>query len=141
MAKRLGIPSGPGGVYDLSYELVWCPKYRRPSLTGDVALRCEELLREKAVENSWEILHLGIHPDLVHIQLRAEPADSPAFLASQLKGYTSRMLRSEFPELRSKLGTLWSRSFYVASLGETSEEAIAAYLDSLPTKKAASPVE
>jgi putative transposase len=44
-----------GGVYDLGYRVVWCPKYRRPVLTGQVKDRCEELIRAKVAEHSWDV--------------------------------------------------------------------------------------
>lgn len=47
----------------------------------------------------------------------------------QLKGYTSRVLRQEFPELRRKLPTLWTRSYYIESVGNISEEIIKKYIE------------
>ena len=43
------------------------------------------------------------------------PERLPAFVANQFKGPTSRTLRQEFPHLRSRLPTLWSRSYFVAT--------------------------
>jgi putative transposase len=33
-------------VYDLKFHLVWITKYRKPVLTGEVASRMRELVRE-----------------------------------------------------------------------------------------------
>jgi putative transposase len=33
-----------GAVFNLSYHIVWCPKYRRRVLVGDVEQRLEHIL-------------------------------------------------------------------------------------------------
>ncbi|MBN1134826.1 MAG: transposase, partial [Methanosarcinaceae archaeon] len=45
----------------------------------------------------------------------------PHWIVQQLKGYTSRILRQEFLELRTRLPTLWTRSYYCESVGHISE--------------------
>lgn len=129
MAQGRSVSTGPGGVYDLGYHLVWCPKYRRPVLTGEVAKRCEELLHAKAFEHGWEFIALEVMPDHIHMFIKTRPSDSPAYIANQFKGYTSRLLRAEFPSLRSKLPTLWSRSFFVSTVGAVSAKTVQQYID------------
>jgi putative transposase len=118
-----------GGVYDLGYHVVWCPKYRRPVLVGPVAERCEALIREKAAEHDWQIVALEVMPDHVHLFVKTHPTDSPSHVANQVKGMTSRRLREEFPHLRSRLPTLWSRSFFAASVGAVSAATVQRYID------------
>lgn len=118
-----------GGVYDLGYHVVWCPKYRRSVLGGRVAARLEELIRRKADEKAWEIIALEVMPDHVHLFVKAHPKDSPSHIANQLKGFTSRVLRAEFSHLRSRLPTLWSSSFFVASVGAVSADTVQRYID------------
>jgi putative transposase len=65
----------------------------------------------------------------VHLFVKAHPKDSPSFIANQLKGFTSRRLREEFPHLRSRLPTLWSRSYLVASVGAVSAATVQRYID------------
>ena len=60
---------------------------------------------------------LEIMLDYVHLFVESDPTKAPAHLAAQFKGYTSRVLRQEFPWLRSRLPALWSRSYYVGSVG------------------------
>ena len=120
---------GAGGVYDLGYHVVWCPKYRRQVLTGDIKVRCEALIRAKCAEHDWLIVALEVMPDHVHLFVKAHPKHSPAFIANQLKGMTSRTLRQEFPSLRSRLPTLWSRSFFCATVGAVSADTVRRYID------------
>jgi putative transposase len=121
-------------VHSLGYHVVWCPKYRRPVLTGRVADRLRELLYAKADERGWSIEALEVMPDHVHVFVRCGPDTSPARVAHQFKGYTSRVLRSEFPHLRSRLPTLWSRSYFVATVGRPSETTIRRYIDEQSTR-------
>jgi len=118
-----------GGPYDLGYHVVWCPKYRRKVLADDVAARCAELIRSKCAEYDWSIIALEVMPDHVHLFVKTHPKHSPSFIANQIKGATSRMLRSEFPHLRSRLPTLWSRSFFVATVGAVSAATMQRYID------------
>lgn len=89
--------TNPGCVYNVSYQIIWCTKYRRKLLLGEVEERLRSLLIEKATANGWDIPELEIMPDHVHLFVKATPSDSIAHITSQLKGYTSFSLRNEFP--------------------------------------------
>jgi putative transposase len=119
-----------GAVSNLHYHLVWCPKYRRPVLVNAVEARLKELLVEKATAMDVHIEALEVMPDHVHLFVSAPPTDAPQHLANQFKGYTSRVLRHEFGHLRSRLPSLWSRSYYVGSAGQVAEETIMRYIAS-----------
>ena len=121
-------------VHSLGYHIVWCPKYRKRVLVGPVAVRLTELLHAKAVENGWSIEAMELMPDHVHIFVRAHPKDSPSHIANQFKGSTSHVLRAEFRHLRSTLPTLWSKSFFVATVGQVSEDTIRKYIDEQTTR-------
>ena len=121
-------------IFNLSYHLIWCPKYRRPVLTEDVQLRMRELLQEKALELGIEIVEANILPDHVHLFVKTKPIHSPQFVVGQLKGYTSRMLRQEFPKLKSRLPTLWTRSYYIDSVGILNEHTIRKYVQDQKNK-------
>lgn len=115
-------------VYNIGYHLIWCPKYRRPVLTEDRERRLKELLKEKAEEIGVDIEEMEVMPDHVQLCVKATPTAAPHWIVQQLKGYTSRILREEFPELKRKLPSLWTRSYYVESIGHISEETIKKYI-------------
>lgn len=117
-----------GSVSNLHYHLVWCPKYRLKVLAGDVAERLKILLCEKAEALDVTIEGLEVMPDHVHLFFNAPPTAAPQFYANQFKGYTSRVLRQEFPHLRSRMPSLWSRSYYVGSAGHVSADVIRKYI-------------
>ena len=115
--------------YNVNYHLIWCPKYRRKVLIGFVAERLVELLEEKAARLGVGIESMAVNPDHVHLFVSAPPTLAPHFIVGQLKGYTSRVLRGEVPELRSRLPSLWTRSYYVESVGHISEDTIRRYIE------------
>jgi putative transposase len=123
-----------GAVHSIGWHLVWCPKYRRPVLEGRVAARLRSLIETKCAERGWTVQALGILPDHVQLFVRTGPDASPALVAHQCKGFTSRVLRREFPHLRSRLPTLWSKSYLATSVGRVSEATIGRYIAEQTTR-------
>jgi len=89
-------------------------------LVGDVETRLKELLIERAAVLELTVAQLEVMPDHVHLFVSAPPTDAPQHYANQFKGYTSRILRQEFPHLKSRLPALWSKSYYCGSAGNVS---------------------
>ena len=118
-----------GCVFNIKYHLVWCPKYRKEVLTPKIAERLSELLNLKAQEMGIKIEIMQIHPDHVHVFITGQPTEAIQHIVNQLKGYSSRILRAEFAELRSKLPCLWSRSYYAGTVGHVSEYTIRKYIE------------
>jgi putative transposase len=118
-----------GAIFSLKYHVVWCPKYRRPVLVNAVAKRLRVLLSEKAGELEMTIHALEVMPDHVHLFLESDPTLCVAEIVNRLKGSTSHALRQEFPHLRSRLPTLWSRSYYAGTVGHLSERTVRAYIE------------
>lgn len=118
-----------GAVFSLKYHVVWCPKYRRSVLVEAVATRLRALLAEKASELAVEIHALEIMPDHVHLFIESDPTLCVAELVNRFKGFTSRVLRQEFPSLKSRLPTLWSRSYYAGTVGAVSETTVKRYIE------------
>jgi putative transposase len=118
-----------GAVFSLKYHIVFCPKYRRPVLVNAVAARLEVLLRAKADELEMRLHALDIMPDHVHLFIESDPRWAVAELVNRMKGSTSHALRQEFPSLRSRLPTLWSRSYYAGTVGHVSAATVRAYIE------------
>ena len=116
-------------VYDIGYHLIWCTKYRRKVLSPKIELRLKELIRKKAEEIEVEIVEMETMPDHIHIFVKSKPTYSPHFIVQQFKGYSSRILREEFAELRSRLPSLWTRSYFCESVGCISADTIISYIE------------
>jgi putative transposase len=115
-------------VFNLGYHLIWCPKYRRKVLVGEIEEQLKSLLLEKASSIGVDIEKIEVMPDHIHLFVKSEPTAAPHWIVQQLKGYTSRTLRKEFPSLL-KMPTLWTRSYYVESVGHISEDTVRRYIE------------
>jgi len=118
-----------GAVFSLKYHIVWCPKYRRPVLTGKIEQRLIGLINEKCGELNMVVHNLSVMPDHVHLFVESDPTLCVAEIVNRIKGFTSRVLRQEFDELRSRLPTLWSRSYYAGTVGSVSSSVVARYIE------------
>ena len=118
-----------GAVFSLKYHLVWCPKYRRKVLVAPVDDRLKELIAETAEEHGMTVHTMEVMPDHVHLFVEADPTLSVAEIVNRFKGRSSRILRQEFVSLRTRLPTLWSRSYYAGSVGAVSEGVVRRYIE------------
>ncbi len=132
--KRKRCEKSKSATYNIAYHLIWCPKYKRKVLVNGIDIRLKELLFKKAIELDVIIESIDVAPDYVHLFVSCEPSDAPQRLITQFKGYTSMVLRTEFPELKSKLPTLWTRSYFCESIGQISEDKIKQYIEQQKNK-------
>ena len=109
--------TGRNVVYSCKYDLVWCPKYRRPVLVGPVDVRLKEILRGVVEECQGGLVELEVMPDHVHALVEIHPRLGIHRLVKAMKGRSSRLLRAEFPSLKSRLPTLWTNSYFVSTVG------------------------
>ena len=116
-------------VFNLGFHVVFCPKYRRKVLTNPIDQRLKEILLDKARELDISIESMEVMPDHVHLFIKTKPTYAPHFIINQLKGYSSVILRNEFPSLKSKLPSLWTRSYYIESVGNISQETVIRYIE------------
>ena len=114
-------------VHLIVYHLVWTPKRRKAVLVGEVAADCRRLLERKCAEQGWEILKLAVQPDHVYLFVQAWPSVSAAEVVKECKGITSHDLRQKHPVLK-RLPSLWTRSYFAATAGNVSAEAINRYI-------------
>ena len=122
-------------VYSCKYHVVWCPKYRRKVLINGVDVRLKELLTEYAANLSVDILEMEIMPDHVHMLLEVDPQLGIHKAVKSFKGYTSRILRQEFPCLKTKMPTLWTNSYFVSTVGDAPLETVKQYIENQKTSQ------
>jgi putative transposase len=73
-------------------------------------------------------LNSGTTPDHVHLLVGVDPQYGIHRLVKQIKGRSSRLLRDEFPRLKRRLPTLWTNSYFVATVGGAPLEIIKQYV-------------
>ena len=116
-------------VYSCKYHVVWCPKYRRSVLINGVDARLKELIKETCVHLHVEIIELEVMPDHVHLLMEVDPQFGVHRAVKQIKGYSSRILREEFPWLKSRLPSLWTNRYFVSTVGGALLSVIRQYIE------------
>src|SRR3982074_435319 len=96
---------------------VWCPKYRRKVIGGRMEQRLKEIIAEVIAEKGAWLIELETMPDHVHLLVEVDPQLGVHKLVKAIKGRSSRLLREEFPWLKSRLPSLWTNSYFVATVG------------------------
>ena len=116
---------------DLKVHLVWIPKYRKRVLTGQVATRARDVLRQIAMEHELEIISGKVASDHIHIFIGYRPTQNISKIMQWLKGISSRILLSEFAHLRKMFWGrhLWARGYLAVSSGNVTDEAIQQYIE------------
>lgn len=122
-------------VYSCKYHIVWCPKYRRKVLIGDVETRLKELLIESCSNMNVDIIEMELMPDHVHLLIEVNPQFGVHKAIKNMKGRTSKILRDEFPHLKTKLPTLWTNSYFVSTVGGAPLSVIKEYIENQKTSQ------
>jgi putative transposase len=132
---RVEYKSNNNIVYSCKYHVVWCPKYRRKVLVGEIENRLKELILAAALEIEVDINEMEIMPDHVHLLMEVDPQYGTHKAVKHIKGVTSFQLRKEFASLTTKLPTLWTNSYFVSTVGGAPLEIIKRYIESQKTSQ------
>jgi putative transposase len=116
-------------VYSCKYHVVWCPKYRRPVLVSGIDTRLKRIIREVIQETRSELIEIEVMPDHVHVLLEVDPQFGIHRLVKRMKGRSSRLLRAQYPQLRSRLPTLWTNSYFVSTVGGSPLAIVKQYIE------------
>jgi len=116
-------------VFSCQYHVVFCPKYRRRVLVGKIEERLKELILMKQKDYDYKIIEMETMPDHVHLLIDVNPKIGIYNVISKIKGFTSHSLREEFPELKSRLPSMWTRSKFISSVGSVSIDIVKKYIE------------
>ena len=124
-------------VYNCKYHIIWCPKYRKPVLVGDVEKMLKNILPFKANEFGAEIIEMEIDKDHIHLLISCDTQFGIHRVVKGLKGFSARVLRENFPHLKSTMPSMWTNSYFCATVGSVSLETVKEYIENqqLRTKK------
>ncbi|WP_280834743.1 IS200/IS605 family transposase [Mycolicibacterium frederiksbergense] len=117
-------------AFQCAYHVVWCPKYRRKVIGGPMEVRLKEIIAEVVEEKGAWLIELETMPDHVHLVVEVDPQLGVHKLVKAIKGRSSRVLREEFPWLRSRLPSLWTNSYFVATVGGAPLSVVKRYVES-----------
>lgn len=127
---------GRGYVYRIQYHIVWCVKYRKQILTGDIEIVLKEEISRIADELGFTIDAMECMPDHVHLLIRCTPQHYIPTIIKILKGTSARHLFMSHPDLKKFLWGehLWNPSYFVATVSDNTTAQIEEYIRSQKTK-------
>ena len=123
---------GSHTVYQIEYHFVWVTKYRYKVLSGEVAVRVRELVRQTCEAFEIRIVRGVVSADHVHILMSAPPEMAPSEIMRRIKGRTASRLFEEFPHMKKRYWGrhIWARGYFCATVGVVDEETIKHYIES-----------
>lgn len=127
------IRRGRHAVWECHAHLVFVTKYRRGALTDEILRDCETIMRKVCADFGCELAEFNGEEDHVHLLVRFPVTVQLSKLINSLKGVSSRILRRDHMDhLRQYLwgGHLWSRSYYVGTVGGPTIEKVEEYIKS-----------
>ena len=101
-------------------------------LVPPIDARLKELFLKKQAEYNYEVLEMEVMPEHVPLLLDVDPRAGIDAVVRKIKGYTAHTipgktgdtLRKEYPWMKSRLLSMWTRSRFIASVGSVSQEVV-----------------
>ena len=116
-------------AWKCQYHIVFIPKYRKKRLYGQVRADVREIIRTLCGYKGVEIIDGAVCPDHVHLCVSIPPKMSISTFMGYLKWKSTLMICDRHPNLQSKWNkAFWARGYYVATIGNVTEEAIKKYI-------------
>ena len=116
-------------VFSCQYHVIFCPKYRRAVLKDGVDVRLKEVFHETADLYGFTIIEMEVMPDHVHLLIDCDPEIGVLAAIKHLKSRSAHIIRKEFPAVKRKLPSLWTRSYFVSSVGAVSLSVVMQYIE------------
>ncbi|MYA70284.1 IS200/IS605 family transposase [Candidatus Poribacteria bacterium] len=116
-------------TYACEYHIIWCTKYRRTALSAEIQVRFKALVLESQEKYGYIVRAVETMTDHVHLLISIPPTQAVGIMIGKIKGMTAKVLREEFPHLKSRLPNLWTRSYFVASTGGVTLQSLKEYVE------------
>ena len=111
------------------YHIVFIPKYKKKKLYGQVRADIRDIIKTLCSYKNVEIVEGAVCVDHIHLCVSIPPKLSVSSFMGYLKGRSTLMIYNRHPELQSKWNkAFWARGYYVATIGNLTEEAIKKYI-------------
>ncbi len=116
-------------VYSCKYHIVWCTKYRRDIIKNNIENDLKNIIHNLANDLNVEIIEIETMPDHIHLLVDVDPQFGVHKFIKRVKGRSSRILRDKYEEIRKRIPTLWTNSYFVSSVGGTTLDVIKKYIE------------
>lgn len=129
--ERLGVkfPLSTRPKWTCQYHIVFIPKYRKKQLYGRIRNDVREIIKTLCGYKNIEIVEGAVCSVHVHLWVCIPPKTSISSFMGYSKGKSTLMIYDRHPELKSKWNkSFWARGYYVATVGNITEDAIKKYI-------------
>lgn len=129
------IRTGRHCVFNMHVHLIFVTKYRKNVFNLEMLDSMREMFKKVCLDFKAELTEFNGEDDHVHLLINYPPKVAVSNLVNSLKGVSSRHLRKQYPEIKSKLwgGSLWSPSYFASSCGGAPLEIIKQYIEQQQT--------
>lgn len=126
------LDSNAHSVFSLYYHLVLVVKYRRQVFDDDISKRAIEIFEYISPNYNITLQEWNHNKDHIHILFKAHPKSELSKFINAYKSVSSRLLKKEFPQIRTKLWKehFWSQSFCLLTTGGAPIDVIRKYIES-----------
>lgn len=111
------------------YNIVFCPKYKKNVLVGEVKNYLISLIKDKSCEIDATIHELTVNDNNVNMIISCDPQYGIHRVVKSIKNHTSKNLRDVFPHLKSSMPSMWTNNYYCNSIGSVEPNSIQDYID------------
>lgn len=117
-------------VFSLNYHLVLVVKYRKQVINDNISNRLKEIFENICPNYSITVEEWNHDKDHIHILFKGQPKSEISKFINAYKSASSRLIKKEFPEIKTKLWKefFWSRSFCLLTTGGAPIEVIKKYI-------------
>jgi len=116
-------------TYSCKYHIVWCPKYRKKVLIGEVEKRLKEITKIICTEVEVELIEIECDRDHIHILVEVDPQYGVHRLVKLIKGRSAFLLRKEFLFLKKSMPCMWTNSYFVSTVGGAPLSVVKQYIE------------
>ncbi len=90
----------------------------------------QQILSKVCKRGNYRILETELEQNWLRLLLSLRPDDAPSKTVQTIKANTSRLMFEAFPQLETEIGlrSLWSRGYFVRSVGDVTDQVISEYL-------------
>lgn len=121
-------------TYDCNYHIIFCPKYRKKLLKDEIANDLSKYIESRTLEVDCKLKSFEVMEDHVHILVSIPPQMKVGSYVRMIKGGSAKLLRDKYKELKSKLPTLWTHSYFVSTTGGVNLEQVKKYIENQETQ-------
>jgi putative transposase len=116
---------------ELSYHIIFCTKYRKSVLTGDLAIATTKEIQFVCARYGWLLETIAVMPDHIHMLIQAPPTVTPVRITATIKSIVTVVIFRRFGLLKQRHfrnSGLFSRGCYYGAVGNAGKQVIADYI-------------